>query len=89
MSVAAISCLLPGWIVVFLSRLAIFRNELVGWLVSTFVRLGCVAGTALVVKFLRPGFGLIDFFGWLCGFYFLTLALEARFVLRKQSSSPG
>lgn len=73
----------------FLSRLAIFPNELVEWLVSTFVRLGCVAGSALLVKFLRPDLGLIDFFGWLCGFYFLTLFLEARFVSRKRPPGHG
>ncbi|MBL8818933.1 MAG: hypothetical protein JNL58_23090 [Planctomyces sp.] len=88
MSVAAFCCLIPGWIVVFLSRLAIFPNELVAFLASTFVRMGCVAGAALVVKFNWPTVGLAEFFGWLIGFYLLTLFLEARFLSKKKSQHP-
>jgi len=76
MSLAAICCLVPGWIVVFLSRLAIFRNDLVAMLVQTLLRIGLVGAVALVVVVWRPEIGVADFFGWLIGFYLLALAAE-------------
>lgn len=76
MTLAAFCCLVPGWIVVFLSRLAIFRNDLAAMLVQTLLRLGCVSGVALIVVILRPEIGIADFFGWLIGFYLLALAAE-------------
>ena len=76
MTLAAICCLVPGWIVVFLSRLAIFRNDLTAMLIQTLLRLGLVGGLALVVVVWRPEIGVIDFYGWLIGFYLLALAAE-------------
>ncbi len=76
MTLAAFCCLVPGWIVVFLSRLAIFRNELAVMLVQTLLRLGFVSAVALTVVKSRPDIGVADFFGWLIGFYLLALATE-------------
>ena len=76
MTLAAICCLVPGWIVVFLSRLAIFRNDLMAMLVQTFLRLGLVGAAALGVVVWRPEIGVADFYGWLIGFYLLALAAE-------------
>lgn len=89
MSLAAIAVLVPGWIVVFLSSVAILRNDLSVMLVQTMIRLFSVAGTALAVKKLRPDLGIVDFFGWLIAFYLLALAVEVRLLKRKASVVSG
>jgi hypothetical protein len=78
MSLAAICCLVPGWIVVFLSRLAIFPNDLAAMLFQTLLRLGLVGAVALAVSQWRPELGIADFYGWLIGFYLLALAAETK-----------
>ena len=91
MSIAAVSCLVPGWIVVFLSGLAIFPNDLAAMMVQSMIRLFSVGSVAVVIRKLQPEFGIRDFFGWLIGFYLLSLAVEV-WVLRKQkekTSSQG
>ncbi|MEZ6058738.1 MAG: hypothetical protein R3C19_00080 [Planctomycetaceae bacterium] len=86
MSIAAICCLVPGWLVVFLSRLAIFSNDLNALLVQSMVRMFSVATAALVVKELRPDLGVADFFGWLIGFYLLALATEVWVLFGRSRS---
>ncbi len=86
MSIAAICCLIPGWIVVFLSGLAIFSNELAVMLVQTMVRLMSVSVVAIVVKKTRPELGFAGFFGWLVGFYLLALVVEVWLMFRYRSS---
>lgn len=86
MSIAAICCLVPGWIVVFLANLTVFPNDLSVMVVQTMVRLFSVAGAAVVVRKLWPELGVKDFFGWLIGFYLFALALEV-WMLRQSSSS--
>lgn len=76
MTLAAICCLVPGWIVVFLSRLAIFRNDFLAMVVQTLLRLGLVGAVALAVVIRRPEIGVSEFYGWLVGFYLLALATE-------------
>lgn len=88
MSLAAVCCLVPGWIVVFLSGLAIFPNELATTLFQTMIRLGVVSTVAISVRILRPDITVTDFFGWLIGFYLLALATEVL-VLRKKPASTG
>jgi len=88
MSLAAIAVLVPGWIVVFVSGIAIFRNDLAAALIQTMIRLFTVAVTALVVRILRPELGIVDFFGWLIGFYLLALAIEVA-LLKRNSSAAG
>lgn len=85
MTIAAICCLIPGWIVVFLSMVAIVRNEFTAMAIQMLVRLFMVASVALVVRKFRPELGFVDFFGWLVGFYLLALVAEVV-VLRKNST---
>jgi hypothetical protein len=87
MTIAAICCLIPGWIVVLLSGLAIVRDELSAMLIQTMVRLFAVAGVALAVRKLRPELGFADFFGWLIGFYLLALVVEVHILKRQQKIS--
>lgn len=84
MTIAAICCLIPGWIVVFLSMVAILRSEFGAMALQMIVRLFTVASVALVVRKFRPELGFVDFFGWLVGFYLLALVSEV-IVLRKSS----
>lgn len=86
MSIAAICCLVPGWIVVFLSTLDIFPNDLGAMLVQMSVRMAVVGGAVVVVKKRHPDFGPADFAGWLVGFYLLALFVEV-WLLRRQVSS--
>ena len=86
MTLAAVCCLVPGWIVVFLSGLAIFPNVLVAMLVQTMLRGGIVGAAAVSVKLLRRDVGVTVFFGWLIGFYLLALATEVVLLRRKPGS---
>ncbi|MDA1232321.1 MAG: hypothetical protein O2856_16230 [Planctomycetota bacterium] len=80
MTIAAICCLVPGWIVVFLSLIAIVRNELLAMMIQMMTRLFMVAGVALAIKKFRPELGFVDFFGWLVGFYLLALVVEVKLL---------
>ena len=84
MTIAAICCLIPGWIVVFLSMVAIVRKEFTAMAIQMLVRLLTVASVALLVRRFRPNLGFVDFFGWLVGFYLLALATGVV-VLRRNS----
>ncbi len=84
MTIAAMCCLIPGWIVVFLSMVAIVRNEFTAMAIQMLVRLFTVASVALAVRRFRPELGFVDFFGWLVGFYLLALVTEVV-VLKKNS----
>jgi len=84
MSAAAAICLVPGWIVLGLSKLAVLTDDLSALLVQSMVRLGSVATAALVVRRLRPELSISEFFGWLIGFYLLALFMEVR-LLRRNS----
>ena len=86
MSIAALCCLVPGWVVVFLSTLDIFPNDLAAMLVQMSVRLATVGGAAVIVKKLKPDFGPADFTGWLIGFYLLALFVEV-YLLQTESTS--
>ncbi len=86
MTLAAVSSLVPGWIVVFLSGLAIFPNDLVTMVVQTMLRVGAVGAVAVAVKLLHPEITVVDFFGWLIGFYLLALVTEI-WLLRKKPIS--
>ncbi len=87
MTIAAFCCLIPGWIVVFLSMVAIVRDELSAMLIQTMVRLFTVAGIALAVRKLRPELGFLDFFGWLVVFYILALVVEVRLLKSRSKDS--
>ena len=87
MSVAAVACLVPGWFVLLLSRLSVFPNDLAAMLAQTLLRLGSVAAVALAVRMARPHLGIMDFFGWLIGFYLMALVTEV-WMLRRAVSKP-
>ena len=87
MTIAAICCLIPGWIVVLCSVVAIVRDELSAMLIQTMVRLFMVAGVALAVRKLRRELGFADFFGWLIGFYLLALIVEVKLLKSQQKNS--
>ena len=82
MSIAAICCLVPGWIVVFLSGLTILSNPLTTMLLQTMVRMFTVGGVAIVVKKMNSKIGFADFYGWLVAFYLLALAVEVWMLRR-------
>lgn len=86
MSLAAISCLVPGWVVVFLSGLSALRNELSAMMVQTMVRLLTVASLAVVLRKFRPELGFRDFYGWLVLFYLLALSVEVVLFRRGLAS---
>ena len=83
MSIAAVTCLVPGWIVLALSFLSVFADDLSAMVVQSMVRLGSIAMVAVVVRKQRPELGFADFFGWLVGFYLLALLTEV--LLLRQS----
>ena len=87
MSLAAIACLVPGWIVVVLSWLSVVRGDMAAMLLQTSVRLFSVASVALVVRKFWPKLGFIDFFGWLVLFYLLSMSVEV-WLLRRSISRP-
>lgn len=84
MSLAAVSCLIPGWIVVCLSAVSVLRDEASVMMVQSMVRLLAVASVALVVRSLRPQLGFVDFFAWLILFYLLAMAVEV-YLLRRNA----
>lgn len=86
MSLAAVSCLVPGWVVVFLSGLSALRNDLSAMMVQTVVRLFTVASLAVVLRKLRPELGFADFYGWLVFFYLLALGVEVVLFRRGLAS---
>ena len=87
MSIAAITCLVPGWIVLALSFLSVFADDLSAMVVQSMVRLGSVAVVAVVIRKQRPELGFADFFGWLVGFYLLALLTEVLLLRRSVDSN--
>lgn len=87
MTVAAVTCLVPGWVALSLSRFSVFPNDLAAMLVQSMVRLGCVAAVAVIVRKQRPDLGLAEFFGWLIGFYLLALLVEVLLLRRMTEGS--
>jgi len=87
MSVAAVTCLVPGWVVLALSFLAVFPNDLSAMLVQSMTRLGSVAVVAVVIRKQWPHLGIADFFGWLIGFYLLALLAEVLLLRRTVEGS--
>ena len=89
MTIAAVTCLVPGWIVLGLSSLSIFPNEFSVMVVQSMIRLSSVASVAVVVRRGRPELGFADFFGWLTGFYSLALLVEVLLFRRSDSRGAG
>lgn len=85
---AAICCLAIGWIVAFLSRLAIFRGPLTGLLVPMTGRLVLISSIAMIVKLRHPELGIADFYGWLIGFYLLSPVTDVAATKLSKTPSP-
>lgn len=88
MSIAAICCLGPGWIVVLLERLAIFRGDIKLMLGQMCVRFLAVLIACIAVKMQHPEFGLVDFYGWLIVFYLLAMVYEVILLREKFAKQP-
>lgn len=88
MSTAAVTCLIPGWVVVVLSNLPVFPNELSAMLAQTMVRLMSVSVVAIVIRKTLPAIGFAEFFGWLIGFYLLALLSEVRLLFQHRDKQP-
>lgn len=89
MTIAAICCLVPGWIVVFLAGLAIFPNDLAAMLAQMAVRLVTAGAAAVIVRQQYPAFGTDMFLGWLIGFYLLALFVEVSLLQAMSASAAG
>jgi hypothetical protein len=76
MSIAVVCCLIPGWLVVFFSRLPVLATDVAVMVFSMMIRLCSVASVAVIVRRVKPEVGIRDFFGWLIGFYLLALVVE-------------
>ncbi|APZ91898.1 hypothetical protein [Fuerstiella marisgermanici] len=83
MTIAALSCLVPGWLIVLLEKLSTFQNDMKLILGQMSIRFASVAVAAVLVKVFRPDLGLVGFYGWLIGFYMLSMIVEV-FLLRKK-----
>ena len=86
MSIAGICCLVPGWIVVMFSRLAIVPNPAAMVLLQMVARLTIVGAAAIVVRKLFPEFSISVFHGWLVVFYLAALGAEVVLLLRQPAT---
>jgi len=83
MSIAACCCMVPGWLAVVLERVPVFRSDINLMLGQMGIRFFAVTVAAVAVKFCRPEFGFVDFYGWLIGFYLLAMVTEVIFLREK------
>ncbi|MEO1998993.1 MAG: hypothetical protein ABGZ17_27415 [Planctomycetaceae bacterium] len=83
LSYAALLCLIPGWLLVWLSRMLGSRGQQAPMLAmagSVFRMLFVLFGT-LVVQAARKQLGLREFLVWLIVLYLATLLVETLLVL--------
>ena len=86
LSIAALLCLLPGWLVFALGTLyGVANNQAATVLSGTVLRLLFVLFGALAVRNLRPDLQFREFFVWLLVFYMATLLLETLLTAGKTS----
>ena len=88
MSVAALSCLVPGWVVVLLEKLTIFRGDLALILGQMGVRFLAIVVTCGLVRWQQPQFGFFDFYGWVIWFYLLAMIVEVVLLREKFDALP-
>jgi len=93
LSMAALLCLLPGCLVFLLgawfSGSEKSATQLAIPLGSTVLRLIVVLAGVLLIRELRPDLGFTGFLLWVVVFYFATLAVETRVLLKKPASTPA
>ena len=89
LSYAAVLCLLPGCLAFFIA--AQFRSvespnlHALVMLSGTVLRLLFVLGGVLAVRAIRAELGFTQFLVWVIVFYFASLAVETRFLLKQTS----
>ena len=85
---AGLLCLLPGWLVFLLgSRYGSAKNQAVGLLAGTVVRLMFVLFGVVLIQSVRPDLGFWEFLVWVLAFYLVTLLLETLLIVRQASQS--
>ena len=83
---AAILCLLPGWLVVYLtSRYPDAGSPLMALLLGMGLRMAFVLMATVVLIDVRPGWGMREFYAWLLVDYFVFLAVETAMVVPAES----
>jgi hypothetical protein len=68
---------IPGFINLLLSGLPILKDPLKSMLLRMGLRIAVLLPAVLVVKAWWPDVGIAQFYGWLMGFYLISLAFEA------------
>lgn len=89
MTVAVLLCGLPGFVNQIISRSFATRDALVGVWVHMAVRVGFVFFGVVVVRACWPLVGISQFYGWLMGFYLVTMAYDVWDYQRALRSGSG
>lgn len=89
MTVAVLLCGLPGIINQIIYRSRISSNPLVGVWVHMAIRVFFVFFGVVVVKFGWPLIGISQFYGWLMGFYLITMAYDVWEYQRALQTGSG
>lgn len=88
LSIAAVLCLLPGWLVFALGTLyGVANNQAMIVLSGTVLRMLSVLFGALAVREFRPDLQFREFFVWLLVFYMATLLLETLLTVGNNSEN--
>ncbi len=77
MTTALLIVAIPGFVNLALCGLPIFRDPLKSMLVQMGLRVSVLLVAVLAVKFRWPDVGIQLFYGWLMGFYLVSLAWES------------
>jgi hypothetical protein len=77
MTRALLIVVIPGFINLLLSGLPILKDPLKSMLLRMGLRIAVLLPAVLVVKAWWPDVGIAQFYGWLMGFYLISLAFEA------------
>ncbi|MBM84097.1 MAG: hypothetical protein CMJ78_26385 [Planctomycetaceae bacterium] len=88
LSIAALLCLMPGWLVFgFLALNPSPNQQALAVLFGTVLRLFVVVLGMWVVMSIRRDFTLMSFQVWIAVFYLETLAVETHLVVKQASTS--
>ncbi|HID23373.1 MAG TPA: hypothetical protein EYP14_13380 [Planctomycetaceae bacterium] len=83
----AVLCLLPGWLVFFLTaRYRDAQSRAISVLAGTVIRLLVVLPGVMAVQSVRPHLHLSEFLVWVVVFYLALLAAETWLLVRESSS---
>lgn len=84
LSYAAVLCLIPGWLVFYVSgRYGVADQQVAAVAGATLLRLAFVVGGIFAIGGARPGLGIREFLAWVVVFYLATLAYETAVLLKK------